>query len=392
MPSYKLRIGAAILFLGLASSTFADAVTYEFEGSLNGPIGTLPIGSVFQGSITYDTTNPELNGIGDPDFGLYALDEFEVSFGTDFIRTTCCTIKIDNRSTFDQIAVQSQPALGATVGGVLGGIDFSAGQFDLALADLSATALSSDALPGVGLTLADFPTSPQLAFSSNTGVFVLGTITAFSAEPPVQTVPVTITGMGDADGTYEVTTIEGTYTDLVLALLETQVWWEDQALAERFASLVGDSLGLPGEILDFDGSVSSIYGPRFAWTDDFPGASFPVVAVWNDTFQSTFSLIDNLPVDEIRVFAVASRVTVPPELLLEQLETTVTGIGSGNSFANKIMLAQAYLAVPDEESACLVLGGFLNQVQAQRGKKLTDEQADQFTADAEAIIAAIGCD
>ena len=81
-----------------------------------------------------------------------------------------------------------------------------------------------------------------------------------------------------------------------------------------------------------------------------------------------------------------------PVVLLEQLETTVTGAGPGNSLANKIMLAQTYLDVPDEESACLILGDFLNQVRAQRGKKLTEEQADAFTADATAIIAAIGCD
>lgn len=81
-----------------------------------------------------------------------------------------------------------------------------------------------------------------------------------------------------------------------------------------------------------------------------------------------------------------------PVVLLEQLETTVTGAGPGKSFANKIMLAQTYLGSLDEESACLILGDFLNQVRAQRGKKLTEEQADAFTADATAIIAAIGCD
>ena len=69
-----------------------------------------------------------------------------------------------------------------------------------------------------------------------------------------------------------------------------------------------------------------------------------------------------------------------------------TSEGPGNSLADKIMLAAAYLEVPDELSACLMLGDFLNQVRAQRGKKLTEEQADTFTSDAEDIIAAIGCD
>lgn len=81
-----------------------------------------------------------------------------------------------------------------------------------------------------------------------------------------------------------------------------------------------------------------------------------------------------------------------PTILLEQLEATVTGAGPGNSFANKIILAQTYLEASDEESACQVLGAFLNQVRAQRGKKLTEEQADQFSADAAAIMDAVGCD
>lgn len=89
----------------------------------------------------------------------------------------------------------------------------------------------------------------------------------------------------------------------------------------------------------------------------------------------------------------ATVTSVPkPSELLEELGTAVTGEGPGSSFADKILLAQTYLDVPDEESACLILGDFLNQVRAQRGKKLTEEQADQFTADAMAIMDAIGCD
>ena len=91
-------------------------------------------------------------------------------------------------------------------------------------------------------------------------------------------------------------------------------------------------------------------------------------------------------------YSVRNISTPEPAVLLEQLETTVAGFGPGSSFANKIMLAQAYLDVPDEESACSVLGAFLNQVRAQRGKKLTEEQANQFTADAVAIMDAVGCD
>jgi len=88
---------------------------------------------------------------------------------------------------------------------------------------------------------------------------------------------------------------------------------------------------------------------------------------------------------------VGERVISDPGTLLAQLGTTVTGVGPGRSLADKIMLAQTYLAVPDEQSTCAVLDGFLNQVRAQRGKKLTPTFADQLNADAQAIMVAIGC-
>ena len=77
--------------------------------------------------------------------------------------------------------------------------------------------------------------------------------------------------------------------------------------------------------------------------------------------------------------------------LFEQLEVAATGVGPGRSLADKVALAQTYLAVPDVQATCAVLTGFVNQVQAQRGKKLPPALADQLTTDAQAIMAAIGC-
>ena len=83
---------------------------------------------------------------------------------------------------------------------------------------------------------------------------------------------------------------------------------------------------------------------------------------------------------------------VTPEVLLEELAEVVIDTGPGGSLLDKIELAQAYLAVPDVESACGVLGAFINQVNAQSGKKVPVEQAEQLIADAQAIRDAIGCD
>lgn len=47
------------------------------------------------------------------------------------------------------------------------------------------------------------------------------------------------------------------------------------------------------------------------------------------------------------------------------------GVGPGRSLRNKTELAETYLAAGDIQATCAVLGGFLNEVEAQRGKKLT---------------------
>jgi hypothetical protein len=81
-----------------------------------------------------------------------------------------------------------------------------------------------------------------------------------------------------------------------------------------------------------------------------------------------------------------------PAEQLAALQAKVTGSGPGASFADKIALAQTYIAVPDVQSACAVLDDFLSQVRAQRGKKITVEVADELTADAQAIMEAINCE
>jgi hypothetical protein len=82
---------------------------------------------------------------------------------------------------------------------------------------------------------------------------------------------------------------------------------------------------------------------------------------------------------------------LPPVLALERLYLAVIGIGPGRSLANKVAIVQAYLAVPDGQSACLMLDDFKNEVRAQRGKKVAPALADQLTGDASDIEVAIPC-
>jgi hypothetical protein len=80
-------------------------------------------------------------------------------------------------------------------------------------------------------------------------------------------------------------------------------------------------------------------------------------------------------------------------ILLQQLDSAVSGVGPGNSLANKVAHAQAFNVAKDYQATCAMLNAFQNEVRgAQRGKKLAAELADQLTAHAQAIIEVIGCD
>ena len=80
-----------------------------------------------------------------------------------------------------------------------------------------------------------------------------------------------------------------------------------------------------------------------------------------------------------------------PGALIEQLSVAVIGVGPGSSLSDKLDQAKAYLDAGDSQAACEMLNAFLNQVRAQRGKKLSTEFADQLTTEVMEIIEAIGC-
>lgn len=71
---------------------------------------------------------------------------------------------------------------------------------------------------------------------------------------------------------YDITTVNGTYLDLS-ATLESQVWWGNEALAQKFAQTVGTSL--PAAYA-WRWLFSSTYGIGFAVFSSFPYSSFPI--------------------------------------------------------------------------------------------------------------------
>jgi hypothetical protein len=85
--------------------------------------------------------------------------------------------------------------------------------------------------------------------------------------------------------------------------------------------------------------------------------------------------------------------TVKPDAAhqVQTLLTAVTGVAPGSSLAAKVKQIQGFVAANDKKDACAVLGAFLSQVKAQKGKQLTAAQAASFTAQAVSIEATLGC-
>jgi hypothetical protein len=73
------------------------------------------------------------------------------------------------------------------------------------------------------------------------------------------------------------------------------------------------------------------------------------------------------------------------------LRDATIDVGPGGSLTKKTELAGTYFAAGDVQATCAVLTGFLNEVEAQRGKKLTHDVADILITAAQALVGAIGC-
>ncbi len=84
----------------------------------------------------------------------------------------------------------------------------------------------------------------------------------------------------------------------------------------------------------------------------------------------------------------------PPENQQQQLAALMkeaSGVGPGKSLESKVALALLFYAFKDVHATCALLSAFMNEVEAQAGKKIGRELEEQLIADAQAIEAAIGC-
>lgn len=65
--------------------------------------------------------------------------------------------------------------------------------------------------------------------------------------------------------------------------------------------------------------------------------------------------------------------------------------GTANSLITKLNDALAAINISDTATACDYLAAFINETQAQSGKKITAEQADQIVSSASQIKTELGC-
>ena len=106
-------------------------------------------------------------------------------------------------------------------------------------------------------------------------------------------VSVTITGEGSADGTWDVSTVTGTFNTLQVQI-EAQEWWGDRALAIVFANELGASLGTPNNPLP-----GLYYGPYFGydpygsyntWFIAYRPPSYVIDSSISNTFSGTWAV------------------------------------------------------------------------------------------------------
>jgi hypothetical protein len=87
--------------------------------------------------------------------------------------------------------------------------------------------------------------------------------------------------------------------------------------------------------------------------------------------------------------------SLDPAQTIDDLQTTVSGLGLSKGLTtalnSSLRDAADALALNDTAGACASLQAFVNKVQAQTGKKLTPEQAQQLTSAANEIRTQLGC-
>lgn len=155
------------------------------------------------------------------------------------------------------------------------------------------------------------------------------------------------------------------------------------------AGVTAEATGPDGALVSFIvGAVDGVDGPVQASCSPAAGSVFPI----GDT-NVTCTATDSAGNTATAGFTVHVKGGVEQ---LAELEQVVIGVGPGTSLADKLKQAQAYLAANKQARACVTLGAFIDQVQAQSGKFIEPgtglpQQAGSLIADAQRIENVLDC-
>jgi len=141
----------------------------------------------------------------------------------------------------------------------------------------------------------------------------------------------------------------------------------------------GDELTIEADSLP---GGASFNGATFTWVTDYTQAG---------SYNVMFTVTDGSLTDSINVGIVMNEVA--PQEAIENLEDYIVNLnldkGITNSLTAKLGAAISSLDRGNENAALNQLNAFINSVEAQRGKKLTNEQADALILEVNRIISGI---
>lgn len=182
------------MFLAMTATVVRSApVTYYFSGALQDAFGTLPVGTAFCGSFTYDDAQP-LNTPSTAYRGDYTYTNFTVTFGTTTITDNGTGVINLYNNPYPTDMFHLYPF---SLSGSLGGQTLAAGAgLEFILQDLTRTVWSTPAVLPSGLTLSNFTVNPgshasflQLRATSSTMLTARGELTQLSNTPMLSCVP-----------------------------------------------------------------------------------------------------------------------------------------------------------------------------------------------------------
>jgi hypothetical protein len=120
-----------------------------------------------------------------------------------------------------------------------------------------------------------------------------------------------------------------------------------------------------------------------------PGASGSTTMTWNYQPESVVPQHGDVVVAAMSLIPAQISPAEMIENLTDKVESFNLPRGTQNALQAKLYAALESLAAGDTADARGSLGAFINQCNAQRGNKLTNDQADQLVAAAQAILAAL---